>query len=247
MLKDYPPIELSPSHIERTLEDHVKAAKMAMEAGFNGVEIHGGNGYLVDQFLNSNVNRREDEWGGTPEKRGRFAIELVKRVGEAIGVENVSLKISPFGLYNDMNDDSRFETYTALLKGLKKEAPTLSYVAFVEPRMEELTNNTVFEKSWGKGRPVDFIWAKEILGSTPVMSAGGWDGDNIWGVVEKGIVDLCAFGRWFIANPDMPERMLKRRELNMYNRAKFYGPTSKREVGYTDYLTWEEAQKKATK
>jgi 2,4-dienoyl-CoA reductase-like NADH-dependent reductase (Old Yellow Enzyme family) len=206
MLKDYPPIELTIPHIQKTIADHVAAAKMAMECGFDGVEIHGGNGYLVDQFLNSNVNTRTDDYGGSPEKRGKFAVELVKAVGDAIGEGNVSLKLSPFGLYNDMGDEARFETWSALLKNLKKEVPEVSYVAFVEPRMEEMTDNEAFEKSWGKDRKVELSWAREILGSTPVMSAGGWDGENVWGVVECGRVDMCAFGRWFIANPDMPDR-----------------------------------------
>ena len=203
MLKDYPPIALTIPHLKQTIGDHVAAAKMAIECGFDGVEIHGGNGYLVDQFINSNVNRRTDEYGGSSEKRGAFAIELVKAVGEAVGEGKVSLKLSPWGVYNDMGDESRFETYSALLRDLKKEVPGVSYVAFVEPRMEELGG---FEESWGKGVEIGLKWARELLGETPVMSAGGWDGENIWGVVESGRVDMCAFGRWFIANPDMPER-----------------------------------------
>ena len=133
-------------------------------------------------------------------------MELVKAVGEAIGDRNVSLKLSPFGLHNDMADEARFETWSALLRKLKKEVPVVSYVAFVEPRMEELSGNEEFEKSWGKERDVNLGWATEILRDTPVMSAGGWDGENIWGVVEGGRADMCAFGRWFIANPDMPDR-----------------------------------------
>ena len=206
MLKDYPPLELTPSHLQQTISDHVAAAKMAMDCGFDGVEIHGGNGYLVDQFLNSNVNKRTDAYGGSAVKRGRLAVELVREVEEVVGEGNVSLKLSPWGLYNDMGDEERFETWSALLRNLKKEVPAVSYVAFVEPRMEELTDNEAFENSWGKGRSIDMKWAREILGDTPVMSAGGWDGENIWGVVESGRVDMCAFGRWFIANPDMPDR-----------------------------------------
>jgi 2,4-dienoyl-CoA reductase-like NADH-dependent reductase (Old Yellow Enzyme family) len=160
---------------------------------------------MVDQFLNSNVNKRTDAYGGSSEKRCKFAVELVKAVGDAIGEENVSFKVSPFGIYNDMGDESRFETWSALLKLLKKEVPRVSYVAFVEPRTAEVTTES-FEKSWGKGRKIDLDWARESLGATPLMSAGGWDADNVWGVVEEGRVDMCAFGRWFIANPDIVER-----------------------------------------
>ena len=103
-------------------------------------------------------------------------MELIKRIGLVVGQENVSLKLSPWGLYNDMGDEERFETWSALLRNLKKEAPRVSYVTFVEPRMEELIDNEAFQDSWGKGRPIDLNWARNLLGETPIMSAGGWGG-----------------------------------------------------------------------
>ncbi len=84
---------------------------------------------------------------------------------------------------------------------------------------------------------------KPLVGQIPVLSAGGWDGETIWEGVEKGGVDGFVFARWFVSNPDLPERLKAGKELTMYNRGKFYGPTSKREVGYTDYLTLEESEK----
>lgn len=129
----HPPIEMSVEHIQRTIGDYVIAAKTAMEIGFDGVEIHGGNGYLPEQFLSSNVNKRTDEYGGSPEKRCRFVLELMDQVAKAIGEENLSIRLSPFGLFNQARGEQRLETWSYLCEGLKKAHPALSYVSFIEP------------------------------------------------------------------------------------------------------------------
>jgi 2,4-dienoyl-CoA reductase-like NADH-dependent reductase (Old Yellow Enzyme family) len=240
MYKDFPPIELTPSHIAQTIADYVSAAKMAIESGFDGIEIHGGNGYLVDQFLNSNVNIRTDSYGGDAAGRCRFLLELVEGIGGAIGEEKVAVRLTPWGVYNDMFDENRWETWSFLCLELGKRFPRLSYVHFVEVRQEELP---LFEQSWGIDRPTDLKWAKEALGSLiPVISAGIWDEESIWGAVETGRVDGCVFARWFVSNPDLVERLRNGWKFSEYNRGKFYGPTSKREAGYTDYKTWEELE-----
>jgi 2,4-dienoyl-CoA reductase-like NADH-dependent reductase (Old Yellow Enzyme family) len=216
-----------------------------MDSGFDGVEIHGGNGYLVDQFLNSNVNQRADDYGGSPEKRCAFALELIEEIGKEIGLHNVAMRLSPFGIYNDMADSNRWDTYNYLCVEIKERFPEVSYVHFVEARKDEVEGNESFSKSWGEGRKVDLSFAREILAPIPMLSAGGWDKNSCWGVVEKGeTIDACVFARWFVSNPDLVERLRLGRELTMYNRGKFYGPTTKREVGFTDYLTWDEEQEK---
>lgn len=129
----HPPIELSVPHIKRTIQDFCDAAKNAMQIGFDGVEIHSGNGYLPEQFLSSNINRRTDEYGGTPEKRCQFVFELMDEVTKAIGEENVAIRLSPFGLFNQARGEQRMETWTHLCEGLKKSHPHLSYVSFIEP------------------------------------------------------------------------------------------------------------------
>ena len=181
---------------------------MAFESGFDGVEVHGGNGYLVEQFLSSNVNKRTDGYGGSSEKRCRFAFELIEALVNEVGVGNVALRLSPFGIYNDMNDENRWETWEYLCREVRRRWEELSYVHFVEPRMEELKGNEMFERSWGvdKGREVGLGVFKEILAGIPVISAGGWDEDSCWGVVEEGKVDACVFARWFVSNPDLVER-----------------------------------------
>jgi 2,4-dienoyl-CoA reductase-like NADH-dependent reductase (Old Yellow Enzyme family) len=120
-------------HIQKTIADYCAAAKTAMDIGFDGVEIHAGNGYLPEQFLSSNINKREDSYGGTPEKRCHFIFELMSAVAQTIGEENLSIRLSPFGLFNQTRGEQRLETWSHLCKGLKKSLPAMSYVSFIEP------------------------------------------------------------------------------------------------------------------
>jgi 2,4-dienoyl-CoA reductase-like NADH-dependent reductase (Old Yellow Enzyme family) len=206
LYRDYPPIELRVPHIQKTIADHVAAARLSIESGFDGVELHGGNGYLLEQFLNSNVNKRTDDYGGSPQKRCKFVLELLGAVAKEIGENNVALRLSPFGIYNDMNDDSRWETWGHLCKEIRSNFPKISYVHFVEARNDELVGHEVFEKGWGVGRKVNISGFKEILGNIPVISAGLWNAESVWGAVESGRVDGCVFARWFVSNPDLVER-----------------------------------------
>jgi 2,4-dienoyl-CoA reductase-like NADH-dependent reductase (Old Yellow Enzyme family) len=205
MYKDFPPEALSEDGIKRTISDHVAAAKMAIRAGFDGVELHGGNGYLLEQFLSSNVNKRMDKYGGSSEKRCAFVLELLEEVGKVIGLENVSLRLSPWGVYNDMSDEARWDTWSFLCKEIKRRFGGISYVSFVEPRMEEREQ---FIESWGKERDISLKGFKEILEGIPVISAGGWNAETCWGAVEEGRIDACAFARWFVSNPDLVERFV---------------------------------------
>lgn len=130
---DHPPIELSVDHIKQTIEDYRRAARTAMDIGFDGVEVHGGNGYLPEQFLMSNTNKRTDKYGGTPEKRCRFVVELMHAIAESIGENNLSIRLSPFGLFNQARGEQRLETWSHLCRELKRIHPHLSYVSFIEP------------------------------------------------------------------------------------------------------------------
>lgn len=138
LYKDYPPTELSVEGIKGQIADYVKAAKAAVfECGFDGVEVHGGNGYLVEQFLASNINKRTDAYGGTPEKRAKFGLELMAALADAIGENKLALRLSPFGLYNQNRSMERLETWGYFCRELKK-MHKLSYVHFVEPRYEQV-------------------------------------------------------------------------------------------------------------
>lgn len=136
--RDHPPIELSVSHIKTTIGGYVQSARRAIdECGFDGVEVHGGNGYLPEQFLNNNVNHRTDAYGGSPEKRCRFVIELMQALCAAVGEHRVAIRLSPFGLYNEMRGTERVETWGHLCRELKR-CMNLSYVHFLEPRYEQV-------------------------------------------------------------------------------------------------------------
>ncbi len=130
---DHPPIELTVDHIKRTIQDYCNVARTAMEIGFDGVELHAGNGYLPEQFLSSNINKRTDEYGGSPEKRCRFVLELTDALANTVGEENLSIRFSPFGLFNQARGEQRVETWTYLCRQLKEAHPRLSYVSFIEP------------------------------------------------------------------------------------------------------------------
>ena len=131
---DHPPVELSVAHLKRTVRDYCDVARTAMEIGFDGVELHAGNGYLPEQFLSSNVNRRTDEYGGSPEKRCRFVLELMEELAETVGGgENLAIRLSPFGLFNQARGEQRVETWSFLCRRLKETLPRLSYVSFIEP------------------------------------------------------------------------------------------------------------------
>jgi len=130
---DHPPIELSLAHLKRTIQDYCNVARTAMEIGFDGVELHAGNGYLPEQFLSSNINKRMDEYGGSPEKRCRFVLELMVELAKTTGEENLAIRLSPFGLFNQARGEQRVETWSYLCRQLKETHPRLSYVSFIEP------------------------------------------------------------------------------------------------------------------
>ncbi|KAF5626071.1 OYE2-NADPH dehydrogenase (old yellow enzyme) isoform 1 [Fusarium sp. NRRL 52700] len=236
-IADYPPIEMTVDKIKSTISDYVNAAKNAIEAGFDGVEVHGGNGYLVEQFLSSNVNKRTDHYGGSEEKRCNFALELMEELAKAIGQENVAIRLTPFGLFNQARGEKRVETWSHLCRELKFRLPKLSYVSFVEPRYEQIFSEAEKQKflgSWGLPT-VDLSLFRSIFGDTPFFSAGGFNDVNSWGVLESGRYDGLLYGRYFISNPDLVERLRNGWPLQAYDRKTFYGPFEDNAVGYTDY------------
>ncbi|PGH10706.1 hypothetical protein AJ79_05297 [Helicocarpus griseus UAMH5409] len=245
----HPPIELTHDHIKQTIHDYCSAAKAAMDIGFDGVELHGANGYLPEQFLSSNINKRTDEYGGTPEKRCRFVLELMDALARTIGEENLAIRLSPFGLFNQARSEQRVETWTYLCESLKKAHPTLSYVSFIEPRYEQIFSEEAkdaFLKSWGL-LGVDLSHFRKVFGSTPFFTAGGWNDTNCWGVIESGKYDALLLGRYFVSNPDIVERLKLGKPFNEYDRSRFYGPFEDSTIGYTDYPTLAQQEAQALK
>jgi N-ethylmaleimide reductase len=214
------PAELSGEGIAETIADFVTAARNAVAAGFDGVELHGANGYLIHQFLAPNSNRRTDTWGGTPEKRARFAVEVTQAVAEAIGAERVGFRLSPGNPYNDIaeTDPADVEaTYTALVESLSPLG--LAYLHQMEaPGAGELM--TRLRKLW----PGTFI-VNPFTGMEPT-------GPDALDLVENGMADMVAYGALFLANPDLPARLRAGGPFNTPDRVTSFGGD---ERGYTDY------------
>ncbi|KAH8806086.1 12-oxophytodienoate reductase 1 [Xylogone sp. PMI_703] len=238
-----PPRVITVEEIKDILKEYGAAAKRAMEAGFDGVEIHGGNGYLLDQFLHDNVNTRTDEYGGSIEKRCRFPLEVIKVVTEAVGPDRVGIRLSPYNYFQDTRDSNPIDHWSYLceqIAALPKEN-RLSYVHMVEPRFDEvldeqakidaLATETKTEKKEQSLLPFRQILQK---GGVLFIAAGNFNRDNALPKLESGDADAVVFGRWFIANPDLPVRLAEGLPLNAYDRTSFYGanPPNK---GYTDY------------
>ncbi|KAI1213967.1 FMN-linked oxidoreductase [Annulohypoxylon truncatum] len=238
---DYPPIEMTVSKIKSTIQDYCNAARLALKAGFDGIEIHGANGYLPEQFLSSNINHRTDEYGGTPEKRCKFVLELMGELAKVVGQENLSIRLSPFGLFNQTRSTQRLETWSHLCREIKANHPKLSYVSFIEPRFELIYTEAEKQKfldSWGLP-DISLEPFRKIFGETPLFSGGGWNDKNSWGVLESGAYDALVYGRYFISNPDLVEKLRRGLPLSHYDRSTFYGPLEDNSVGYTDYPVYE--------
>lgn len=211
------PRALTADEVTQTIADYADAARNAVRAGFDGVEIHGANGYLIHQFLAPNANRRTDDWGGTAAGRARFGLEVARAVVAAIGAERVGFRISPGARFNDIQDDPELlATYGPLVEGLA--ALDLAYLHVMEATERTLTNE--LRRTW----PNAFV-LNPNTGATPT-------GPAALELIEDGTADMVAFGANFISNPDLPARLERGMALTDPDRATFYGGD---EHGYTDY------------
>ncbi|TDZ33770.1 Flavin oxidoreductase hxnT [Colletotrichum spinosum] len=243
--RDHPPRAMTEEDIERTIKDLVRAAQTAMVIGFDGVEINGGNGNLLDQFLHSNINKRTDAYGGSPERRAKFPLDVVAAIAKAIGPSNVAIRLEPAGLYNHTRGAERVETWTYLcsqLNGTYVGEKRLSYVHFIEPRSDRIDSDAEregFYRSWGLP-VVSNAPFRAIFSEIPTFTCGGWGGENCHTALDRGW-DAVVFAKWFTSNPDLPARLRRSLPLRPYDRSRFYGSwDGERERGYTDYLTYEE-------
>jgi NADPH2 dehydrogenase len=230
-----PPRPLEEDEIWGIIGDYAQAAKNAIEAGFDGVEIHGANGYLIDQFTQDVVNKRTDAWGGSVEKRSRFGIEVAKAVVAAVGKGKVGMRLSPFSTFQGMKVAKPEEQFGHLIKAVKEVG--LAYLHLVESRV---TGNADVEPT----DKVDF--ALEIWDNvTPVLLAGGFKPDSAVKEVEeyKDYDIVIVFGRYYISNPDLPFRLQNGIAFSPYDRSTFYTPENPR--GYIDQpfsKEWEAQQ-----
>lgn len=216
------PRRLSVEEIPGIVDDFRRAARNAIDAGFDGVEIHGAHGYLVEQFIKEGANDRNDDYGGTLENRCRFALEVVAAVAKEIGGHRVGVRLSPFADYMDCHDSNPHAL--ALHISTKLNDHGIIYLHMVEPRMARTAGRRVVPK---RLRPY-----REVFEGT-FIAAGGYDREEGNKVIGEGYADVVAFGRLFLANPDLPKRFELAAELNGYDRATFYTPDPV--IGYTDY------------
>ena len=217
------PRALDIGEIAGIVEEFRHGAALALEAGFDGVEIHGANGYLPDQFLQDGSNTRTDAYGGAIEKRSRFFLEVTAAAVSVWGGERVGVRISPSGTYGSMSDSDPQATFGYLATQLNQFG--LAYLHIVEPRIKG--TETVIEGA----APVATAYLRKLFKGA-IISAGGYDREGAEAVLASGDADLVAFGRHFIANPDLPARLREKLPLNAYDRDTFFGGDAR---GYIDY------------
>lgn len=225
------PRALAREELPGICDDFAQAARNAVRAGLDGVELHAANGYLLNQFLATGTNRRTDDYGGSPERRIRFVVEVATATVAAIGGGRVGIRLSPDTTLNDMNDAEGRETFVALLRALQPLG--LAYVHVIEPPAE---------RGWSA---VDV--ARACHDGALIANAGfdhAWTTDEANHVLVGGRADLISFGRRFLANPDLVDRVRVGAELNEPDRRTYYGGGAE---GYTDYPTMESASRSAAR
>jgi len=215
------PVALAIDGIKETLADYQKAAQNAKEAGFDGVEIHAANGYLIDQFLQSGTNHRTDEYGGSVENRIRFLLEVAETVGEVWSHSRIGVRLSPRGTFNDMSDEDPQRTFMTAVEAMSPLK--LGYLHVVEASPGDAPPSPAFVSLFARMRS---SWPGIYVVN------GGFDGPSGEEAIQSGRADAIAYGRQFIANPDLPRRLQLRAALNKPDPTTFYGGGA---AGYTSY------------
>ncbi|MFZ2155939.1 MAG: alkene reductase [Bradyrhizobium sp.] len=227
------PRALETGEVAGVIEAFRQAAANARAAGFDGVEIHGANGYLLEQFLQSRSNLRTDQYGGSIENRARLLLEITQAAVEVWGANRVGVRLSPYGIANDSGELDPMPLYTHVVQSLNPLG--LAYLHFIEPRSSGAGRAEVNHQNVPSAmvlfRP---IWRGVLI------AAGGFTGEAADAAIAAGHADAVAFGRIFISNPDLPRRLREGLPLTPYNRATFYGGEA---AGYTDYPVYGELEK----
>ncbi|KAL3683859.1 hypothetical protein R1sor_001881 [Riccia sorocarpa] len=222
------PKAIETHEIPTYVQHFVHSAKQSIAAGFDGVELHGAHGYLLDQFLKDGVNDRTDQYGGSLENRCRFPLEVVDAVVAAIGRERVGIRLSPFADYGDSADSDPVALGTYMAEQLNDRG--IAYVHYVEPdKRAEGEVETSPHTLWP--------FRKAFKGT--FLSGGGYNREEGINALKSGKADAVVYGRLFLSNPDLPKRFKLNAPLNKYDRSTFY--THDPVVGYTDYPFLEEA------
>lgn len=219
------PRAMTAEEIGALVQAYAQAARNAIAAGFDGVEIHSANGYLLEQFLQSRTNKRADRYGGSIENRCRIVLEVTRAVVDAIGADRTGIRLSPYGIANDSGEADPMPLYSHLVGELDKFG--LAYLHLIEPRASGAGQGEVDHKDVPSAAVLFRPMWHGVL-----MTAGNFRGDSAEAMVASGNADAIAFGRLFTSNPDLPNRIRRGAELTPYNRATFYtrGPE-----GYVDF------------
>lgn len=215
------PTEMTEADIQNAIQEYAQSAQLAIQAGFDGVELHGANGYLIDQFLNTASNLRTDKWGGSIDNRIRFAVDVAKATIVAIGASKVGMRLSPYGAFNGMQPDSQMEDIYAQL-AIELSTLKLAYVHIVD------------HSSMGAPPVNPTVKAKirDLFKGQYILSGGYENADSANADLAALKGDLVAFGRPFISNPDLIEKLKSGKALTPPDFNTFYTPGEK---GYTDY------------
>ncbi len=212
------PRAITLEEIKQTIADYRKAAENALAAGFDGVELHAANGYLLHEFMHETSNKRTDEYGGSVENKARITLEVLDILVDTLGSDKVGIRLSPFAYPYGEYDANSYPVYEYLVE--KLNSYKLAYLHLIRYRQGEIEAvESKEEKLW-----------KSYTGN--IIAADGFTAEDAAEYVKSGKADAIAFGRNFIANPDLPKRMELEVELNVYDRDTFYGGAEK---GYTDY------------
>lgn len=228
------PRALETEEIPGIIQDYRHAAQNAIAAGFDGVEIHSANGYLLDQFLQDGSNQRIDRYGGSIENRARLLMEVTEAVVEIWGGDRVGVRLSPSNQYYSMSDSDPQALFSYVVKTLN--CFDLAYLHLIEPRSNTDAFNRWVQRENDPNEPefgLPCRYFRPLFKGT-IISAGGYDRDRGNAVLAAGYADLIAYGRLFISNPDLPKRFAQNAPLNPYDRATFFGGDAR---GYTDYPT----------
>jgi len=219
------PRALQAPEIVDIIHDYRRAARNALDAGMDGVEIHAGNGYLLDQFINSNSNQREDAYGGNLENRARLLLEVVAAVIDEVGAERVGVRLTPMGRFMGMGDETPQATFGYIVSSLNQWK--LAYLHLVEPAVVGTVKDEHFDPRWD-----EIIGQLRAAWDGVLMIAGGYDPETAEQALIDGRADIIAFGRPFLANPDLPRRIRDQLPLNSADPSTFFGGD---ERGYVDY------------
>lgn len=214
------------AEIPALVESFRRGAERALEAGFDGIELHNANGYLADTFLQDGTNKRTDAYGGTIENRMRFSIELVEALISVFGADRVGVRVSPSGTWGAISDSDPEATFGAFAQRLN--AYGLAYLHIIEPRVSGV--ETVHEGQ----PPVASAFLRKIF-KGPIIAAGGFDRADADAAIARGNADAVAFGRFFTSNPDLPERFRRDLPLTPYVRDAFWGGDERHYIDFPAY------------